>query len=157
MYIHVPSAVIHARVGVRQSFALVARCRRILATTLAIAVISTSLFSQTASTGALAGKILDPSGAFVPGAEVRLTNPNSSEFRLQTSDGAGNFHFLLLPPGKYELEANKTGFAPVRLPDVTVLITETLDLQLHLSLATVKGSAQVSYEAPMVQTNTIAL
>ena len=150
-------AAVHARVVARKPFALVARRGRLLLATLAIAAISTNLFSQTASTGALAGKILDPSGAVVPGAEIQLTNPNSSEFRSQTSDGGGNFRFLLLPPGKYLLQANKTGFAAVRLPDVTVLITETLDLQLHLSLATVKGTVQVSYEAPMVQTNTIAL
>src|SRR5277367_6174410 len=157
MSIQVRFAAVHARVNARKSFALVVRRGVLLLATLAIAAISTSLFSQTASTGALAGKILDSSGAVVPGAEVQLTNPNSSEFRSQTSDGSGNFRFLLLPPGKYVLQANKTGFAAVRLPDVTVLITETLDLQLHLSLATVKGSVQVSYEAPMVQTNTIAL
>src|SRR5271155_5538721 len=157
MSIQIRFGAVHARVDARKPFALVARLGRLLLATLAIAAISTNLFSQTASTGALAGKILDPSGAVVPGAEIQLTNPNSSEFRSQTSDGGGNFRFLLLPPGKYLLQANETGFAAVRLPDVTVLITETLDLQLHLSLATVKGTVQVSYEAPMVQTNTIAL
>src|SRR5277367_6536066 len=157
MSIQVRFAAVHARVNARKSFALVVRRGVLLLATLAIAAISTSLFSQTASTGALAGKILDPSGAVVPGAEIQLTNPNSSEFRSQTSDGGGNFRFLLLPPGKYLLQANKTGFAAVRLPDIYILLTETLQLELHFSLASVKGTVQVSYEAPMVQTNTIAL
>jgi hypothetical protein len=157
MAIQVRFAAVHARVDAQKLFALVARRGRLFLATLAIAAFPTLLYSQTASTGALSGEIVDPSGAVVPGAKVQLTNPNSSELRSQISDGGGNFHFLLLAPGEYELEANKPGFAPLHLSKLDVLITETLNLRLHLDLATVQGSVQVSAEAPMVQTNTIAL
>jgi len=130
---------------------------RILLAVFLIAGFSSCLFGQTASTGALAGRILDPSGALVRGAEVELTNPASGESRPEISDASGNFHFLLLPPGLYELQAIKTGFAPVRLVGLNVLITETLEIQVQLRLASVKGSVLVYSEAPMVQTGTIAL
>jgi Carboxypeptidase regulatory-like domain len=70
------------------------------------------LFGQTASTGALSGRILDPSGALIPGARVELTNPRSGESRSGISDGEGNFYFLLLPPGRYDLQTSKADFAP---------------------------------------------
>src|SRR5271154_2620569 len=130
---------------------------RILLAVLAFAGLSTCPLAQTASTGALTGRLLDPSGALIPGAEIRLTNPGSGYFRSEISDGNGNFHFLLLLPGKYDLKAAKTGFSPSRINGVNVLVTETLQLQLHLRLAGVAGTVQVSSTTPMVQASTTAL
>ena len=121
----------------------------ILPAALAFAVLCGCLCGQTSSTGALAGRVLDPSGALIPGTEVRLTNPDSGYFRSEISDGGGNFHFLLLLPGRYELQADKTGFAPDRINGVNVLVTETLQLELHLRLAAAAGSVQASSTMPM--------
>src|SRR5208283_6197091 len=129
-----------------------------LLTILALAaVLSNVVYGQTASTGALAGKVLDPSGAVIPGAEVHLMSHQTGDSDAATSDGAGNFHFLLLPPGSYELQVSKTGFAPLHLYNINVPVTETARLDLHLQLPSVTGSVQVSSEASMVQTDTIAL
>ena len=124
---------------------------------LLIALIPKIAFCQTASTGALAGIVLDPSGAVIPGAEVHLTSQQTGDTAAATSDGAGNFHFLLLTPGSYQLQVSKAGFALLRLSSTNVPVTETLRVELHLRLASVAGSVQVSSEAPMVQTDTIAL
>jgi hypothetical protein len=121
------------------------------------AVLSNVVYGQTASTGALAGKVLDPSGAVIPGAEVHLMNHQAGDADAATSDGAGNFHFLLLPPGSYELQVSKTGFAHLHLNNINVPVTETIRLELHLRIPSVTGSVQVSSEASMVQTDTIAL
>src|SRR5271167_4001109 len=73
------------------------------------AVLSNVVNGQTAATGALAGKVLDPSGAVIPGAEVHLMNHQTGDTDLSTSDAAGNFHFPLLPPASYELQVSKRG------------------------------------------------
>jgi hypothetical protein len=155
--IHVQPAVRCARVlnGDGVHLLHVAGC--LLLATVALAVFPACLFSQTASTGALTGRVLDPSEALIPDATIQLTNEESGEARSGISDARGNFHFLLLPPGRYELQASKTGFAQVRLVGVNVLLTETLQLQLHFVLTSVEGSVEVSAESPMVQANTIAL
>jgi hypothetical protein len=72
-----------------------------------VVVFPACLFCQTASTGALTGRALDPSEALVPNATIQLTNEDSGEVRSGASDTTGNFHFLLLSPGKYELQASK--------------------------------------------------
>jgi hypothetical protein len=129
-----------------------------LFTILAFAVVVSNIaYGQTASTGALAGKVLDPTGAVIPGAEIHLMNRQTSDTDSVTSDGAGNFHFLLLPPGNYELQVNKTDFASMRLPGLNVLVTETLRLELHLRLSSVAGTVEVSSDAPMAQMDSMAL
>jgi len=133
------------------------RAGRFVLATLFGAAFCACACAQTASTGALTGRVLDPSGALIPGAHVQLTNQRSGESRTDVSDDGGNFHFLLLPPGRYELQASKANFAPIGEVGVSVLVAETREVQLHLRLASVQGSAQVSADAPMVQTSTIAL
>jgi hypothetical protein len=112
---------------------------------------------QTASTGALAGLVLDPSGAAIPTVEIQLINSKTGDDNSVTSDRSGNFSFPLLLPGTYDLEASKAGFETLRVPNVNVSVTETSRLNLQLRLAAIRGQAQVSAESLMVQTDTIAL
>jgi hypothetical protein len=129
----------------------------ILLTMLAIVVFASRLYGQTASTGALTGRILDPSGALVTGAKVRLTDPGSGVSRSDISDDGGNFHFLLLLPGRYDLRVSKTGFAQLHVSGVNIAVTETVPLELHLRVAKVAQTIEVPAEGPAVQSNTVAL
>ena len=70
---------------------------------------------QTASTGALTGVTLDPSGAVLPGVILHLKNEDGSEAKSATSDKKGRFAFLLLSPGTYELQASKADFQICRV------------------------------------------
>jgi hypothetical protein len=116
-----------------------------------------STFGQTASTGAVSGVTLDPTGALLPGVVVDLAKQGGGERRSSTSDSTGRFEFLSLQPGKYKPQASKPDFEPVSLPEITVSITETLRLELHLRLATRFERARVSSKAPMVQLDSSAL
>ena len=114
--------------------------------------------SQTASTGALTGVTLDPTGAVLAGAVVRLANQDTGVIQSATSDKDGRFNFLLLPPGKYELQASKTGSDNlIASATVDVNVTEVVHLELHLRLATVFHSIRVYGEAATVQTDSSAL
>src|SRR5258708_12653672 len=95
-------------------------------------------YSQTASTGAVIGVTLDPSGAILPAVVVHLSKPGGGEKKSVTSDENGRFGFLLLPPGKYELQASAANFEPLNLTEINVQVTETVrpDLPLRLSTPT---------------------
>lgn len=112
---------------------------------------------QTASTGALVGLTLDPSGAVVGGASVHLTKTDGPEELSATTDESGRFRFPLLSPGTYDLEVNQTGFKTVSRQDIHIQVTETLRLELHLELATRSETSQVSSEISMIQPDTAAL
>jgi Carboxypeptidase regulatory-like domain len=112
---------------------------------------------QTASTGALTGVTLDPSGAVLPGVILHLKNKDGSEAKSATSDNDGRFAFFLLPPGTYEVQASKVDFNPVTQRDIHVHVTETLRLDVHLELATRVERMQVSSDPLMVQLDSSAL
>jgi carboxypeptidase family protein/TonB-dependent receptor-like protein len=114
-------------------------------------------FGQTASTGAVTGITLDPSGAVLPGVVVNVVKEGSGERKSVTSDENGRFGFLLLPAGKYEVQASKADFDPVSLPEIDVHVTETLRLELHFRIAARFEHAQVSANPVMVQQDASAL
>jgi len=135
--------------------------RRIFRAGLAVitvfALLAPLLSSQTTATGALAGVLLDPSGAVIPGATLRLVDQRTSRTLTAISSDSGRFSFLLLPPGSYELQASKTDFETLGLLGLQVHVTETLEVEARMRLATQFQQAQVVSEPVMVQTDNSAL
>jgi hypothetical protein len=116
-----------------------------------------SILGQTASSGAVTGVVLDPSGAVVPNVIIQLTKEGGGEKRSATSDKTGRFGFLLLPPGRYQLQASALDFEMVNLPEISINVTEMLRLEIHLRVATRLQRAQVSANPLMVQLDSSAL
>jgi len=112
---------------------------------------------QTASTGALAGVVLDPSGVTLPGATILLVNQETSEEESTASDEQGRFGFQFLSPGKYELRASKPSFEPLRGVAIDITVTEVLRIETHLQLAKLQQSVRVSSDVLMLQTDNSAL
>jgi len=56
------------------------------------------------------GTVTDPSGAAVPGAEVKATNTQTRVSATVTTKDDGSYEFLSLAPGKYEVIVTKNGF-----------------------------------------------
>src|ERR1700747_364906 len=115
------------------------------------------LCGQTASTGALIGVTLDPSGAVLGGVMIRLNRQDASEMLSVTSDQNGRFGFLLLPSATYEIRADKSEFKTLDIPKVNVHVTETLRVELRLELATRVEHTQVWSTPVMVQLDSSAL
>ena len=128
-----------------------------LAVTGVITLLASALWGQTTATGALAGELLDPSGAVIPGATLRLIDQRTSRTLTSMSSDSGRFSFLLLPPGSYELQASKTDFETLELFGLEVYVTETLEVEARMRLATQIQQTQVVSEPLMVQTDNSAL
>ena len=134
------------------------RCWCLFVMALIIALLSSrNLHGQTASTGALTGETLDPSGAVLSGVILHLIREDGSEAESATSDKNGQFGFLLLRPGAYEVKASRADFKTVSQSDIDVHVTETVRLQLHLELAIRLEKTQVLSNPLMVQLDTSAL
>jgi TonB family protein len=61
--------------------------------------------------GALAGIVMDPSGARIPGSEVRAKNLDGSNQEVTKANAAGEYVFRSIPPGRYTIEVRARGFA----------------------------------------------
>jgi TonB dependent receptor/Carboxypeptidase regulatory-like domain len=132
--------------GVRASLRLATICL----------LIGSGVNGQTASTGALTGVTKGPTGETLPEVSIQLTG-NAGETRTATSDEHGRFALPLVPPGTYQLRAEKTDFETLRLNDLQIAVTETLRIELHIQLPTLHQRAEAVSEPLLVQTETAAL
>ena len=69
--------------------------------------------AQTPSATVL-GRLLDPAGAAVAGASVRVRNVDTNEIRTAETQGEGEYSIPALSPGNYELVVEKAGFKLLR-------------------------------------------
>jgi Carboxypeptidase regulatory-like domain/TonB dependent receptor len=120
-------------------------------------VLVSPCLAQTSSTGAIVGTSLDPVGAVVPVVDIRLTNLKTREILPSSSDRKGYFAFPLLPAGEYDLDASKVGYALIHRTGLHVNVTETLRLELHMQVETLKQHVEVHSDESFVQTDNIAL
>src|SRR5690242_18235833 len=82
--------------------------------------------AQGGATGAIAGTVQDPSGAFVANAEVRITNQDTGVLERTVQTAAdGTFAVTLMPVGTYTVTIKSAGFAEQKYADITVRVTET--------------------------------
>jgi len=66
--------------------------------------------AATGSAATLRGTILDPGGAEVPGASVRLLATQGTEIAHTVTDEQGQFHFQGIASGTYTVKVSLTGF-----------------------------------------------
>src|SRR5690349_17668962 len=112
--------------------------KNVLALILAILVaVAGTAWGQT-STGTIRGTILDPSGAAVPGAEVKATHLSTNVVTAVRATDAGVYVIPGLIPGDYRVEIAVTGFKTIRREPVNVFTatTTTFDTQLEVGEVT---------------------
>jgi len=115
------------------------------ASLLVLAVCALSAMAQSqASTGQISGLVTDTNGAAVPNATVKATNKGNGLLRSATTSGDGLYTIVLLPPGKYTVVAEETGFSPATLDDVVVNVGRTENINLAMGAAGVQATVLVT-------------
>jgi Carboxypeptidase regulatory-like domain len=110
------------------------------------------LKAQTIISGDIAGTVVDPSGAAVPGASITVTNTGTGAVNVVKSGGAGDYRVSLLPPGAYTVSVSAGGFQTTQL-NVTVRVGQITNGNLKLSLAQASQSVQVEGSTvPLLET-----
>ena len=113
--------------------------------------------AQTPGTGAIAGLVLDPSGAAVGNARVTIADPEIRIERSVTTAADGSFRCSLLPLGAYSITVNAAGFTQEDLPPVAVLASETTTVAFRLKLGAGKTVIEVSEAVNLAQTQSATL
>lgn len=96
------------------------------------------------ATGVIAGRIVDMSGAALPGATVIATEQNTNIQRQTQAGGSGNFSFTFLPIGTYDLKVQNPGFSLSERRDITLEGQQSLNLELKLRAASVSSTVDVN-------------
>ena len=117
----------------------------------ALLLAAPAAWSQTTTTGGVAGLITDPSGAVVVDAKVTLKDLSRGTSVEARSNREGAYRFDLLVPGKYSVAANAPGFQTVSR-EVEVSVGQITGGDITLTLGTAAQSVEVTTEAPLLQT-----
>jgi hypothetical protein len=83
---------------------------------------ATPAAAQATSSGTVTGTVTDPTGAFIPGATVTVTDLSTKSTRTAISNAKGQFVLPDVPPGTYNMTATKTGFSTDQITGMTVLV-----------------------------------
>ena len=108
---------------------------------------------QGGATGAISGSVVDTSGSAVSGAEVQIINSSTQELvRRLPANADGEFIATLLPPGRYIVVVNKSGFAEAKAEGIEVRVTETTRVTITLKPGSVTEKVEITAEVTSVET-----
>jgi hypothetical protein len=106
--------------------------------------------ARSQSTSLLNGSVTDPSGASVVGAKITLIEIATGLQRTTTSNAAGLYQFVDMPPGNYRLEATASGFAPFAASDITLVVKTPSTINIRLQIGAVATQVTVEDQAPLI-------
>jgi outer membrane receptor for ferrienterochelin and colicin len=118
----------------------------------AVACLSTGIWAQSqATTGVIAGSVVDDDGAALPGVTVTLTNTGTNFEKVVVTDAGGRFTAVLLPLGPYTVTAGLEGFATLVREGIDLSLGESIFLEFTLSLSETREEITVTGEAPLIE------
>jgi len=123
----------------------------VLMTTIGLPFLSKLHAQGKSITASLSGTVSDPTGARVPKASVKLTNPENGITRTDTTSATGEFAFAFLPEGTYVLEASASGFKTTRQSGIVLTPGDTLNMDVKLTVGAVE-QVTVNESGPLLQT-----
>ena len=105
--------------------------------TLVVFLASAVLLAQAqATTADLAGTVVDPNGAVVPGATVTAKNIATGITRTVTSGDDGTYKFIALPPGEYQVTTEAASFKKVIISPVRLTVGQSAELKINMEIGT---------------------
>src|ERR1700730_9456342 len=101
------------------------------------------------------GVVTDPQGNAVSGATVTLKNMETNQASTATTNDSGVYNFNGLPPSKYSITVESTGFKQKVLVDVGVIAEQANAVNIQLEIGQVTDSVTVNGDStPLIDTET---
>ncbi|MCI0627646.1 MAG: TonB-dependent receptor [Acidobacteria bacterium] len=115
-----------------------------------------AVYAQT-FTGGVSGTVKDPSGAVVPQTRLVLTNLDTNEKREAESNDSGFYSFSALPPGRYRLETEKSGFKKFAQEPVEVRVQQFVEIDPGLQVGEASETLEVKGQVSVIDPTTSSL
>ena len=109
-----------------------------------------NVWAQSGTSSALAGSVLDPSGAVIPNAQVKATDVNTGSVREVQTNPEGRFLFSQVNPGTYRMEVHAQGFGLGRSQPTIVSVGQTALVNFTLSPAAASQSVEVTGQSALM-------
>ncbi len=125
--------------------------------TIAILLTAAAAAMGQSFTGTLVGTVKDPTGAVLPGVGLKLTRVDTGQTRETATNERGDFTFVQLPVGTYQLEAELPGFKSEQRTGLTVRTDITARVDITMVVGAVSEKIVVSADAPLLESETSAV
>ncbi len=107
--------------------------------------------------GSMSGTVLDSSGASIPSTTVTLTNLDNDQKQQITTNTSGSYSFVNILPGRYKIQAEKSGFKSFIRQPIIVEVESGLKVDIVLPVGAASETVEVTGEAPLLQPETDSL
>ena len=108
------------------------------------------------TTGDIVGRVMDGSGAVLPGATVTVENTGTRDVRTTITTETGDYVVNLLPIGNYVVRIELQGFQ-TQESRLALRSGERIRVEGRLQLGSVTETVQVTAETPLLQTDSATM
>jgi hypothetical protein len=117
-----------------------------------------SSHSNAQSTGGrIRGTVTDPSGGAVVGANISLINEGTNSTREVQTSASGEYLFLEVPVGSYEIDVNQAGFKKYARKGIVLVLNEIATVDITLQVGASAETVEVTGTPPVIDTTTTQL
>lgn len=124
-------------------------CRRAAALPAALFLFAAPAFAQY---GQIEGRVVDSTGAVLPGVTVTAVNEDTGISRSAATDAEGDYRLPAIRPGAYTVTAALGGFSTVETTGVVLTIQQTIVMNMEMTIAQVEETVTVTGAAPLLDT-----
>lgn len=103
--------------------------------------------------GAIAGTVLDSTGAAIPGASLTITGADTGSIYRTVSSSSGGYRMSDMAIGRYDITVEANGFKTSVQKGVQIQINTVASLNITLQPGNVTEQVTVLADAPTVQTD----
>jgi hypothetical protein len=128
--------------------------RFFIALTCALALSAAFSYAQN-DKGSINGEVSDTSGAVIANATVIANNLDTGVSTSTTTNAEGVYHIQFLPPGRYQVKVQASGFKTASLAPFTLEVLQSATFNVTMQVGSATTSVNVSAAAPILDTNNI--
>jgi hypothetical protein len=103
-------------------------------------------------TGEIFGRVLDSSGAVLPGVTVTVAGPALLQPRVTVSSETGSYRVPELPIGTYTVTFELPGFRTTVMQEIRITIGFRAQVNAELGVSNVQETVTVTGESPLIDT-----
>lgn len=126
---------------------------RVLTTVVAVFASAVCALAQNA-TGTLDGRVVDATGAAVPGARVTIENQATNVHLTIPTNAEGRFYNAYLLPGTYTVTVEKQGFSKYVQSGIVLDVQQTIAVVCTLKVGDVSATVEVTANTAQLSTET---
>lgn len=114
-------------------------------------------YAQISGRGTLQGTVTDPSGAIIPGAQVKIVDIQTNATNSQATTSAGFYSFGGLQPGTYSVNVTAAGFQNFLQEKISLDALQTYGLNVKLKVGSADTTLTVTDAPPPLDTSNATL